>query len=101
MGAGEACGTAADHGNSLARRVGAGEGMFLFSHQFIGGVALQHSDLDGLALRFLADTDFLAEGLSRADAGAHAAQYVLVKNCFGGVLRMARGNLADEEGNID
>ena len=79
VGAGEPCRAGADHGDALARRRGAGEGLRAARHQRVGGEALQPADLDRLALGGLAHAGLLAEGFRRADAGAHAAEDVLAR----------------------
>ena len=66
----------ADHGDALAGRRGAREGLLAALHQVVGGVALQHADLHRLVLGEVADAGLLAQRLGRADAGAHAAQDV-------------------------
>ena len=87
---GEASGAAADDGHLLSGRGLARVGMLVLLDQRVGGVALQLADLDRLALRRLAHAGFFAQGFSRADAGAHAAQDVLVENRLGGILRACR-----------
>ena len=70
-------------------------------HRRIGREALQQADLNRLALRFLAHAGFLAQRLGRADTGAHAAQNVLVEDRLRRSRRVAGGDLADEQGDID
>ncbi len=80
MGAGEAGRAGADDRHLLAGLGAAAEELRALPHRRIGGVALQHADLDRLAFRRLAHAGFFAQLLGRADAGAHAAQDVLLEN---------------------
>ena len=82
-------------GGALAVELAAG------GEQRIGGVALQAADLDRLALGDLADADLLAQGLGRADPGAHAAHDVGIEDGLGGAERVAGGDLADEQRDVD
>ncbi len=67
----------------------------------IGGIALQFADPDRLALGDLAHADLLAQRLGRADAGAHAAEDVLLKNRARGTGGIVGEDLADEERDVD
>ncbi len=98
--AGEACGAGADDRDTLAGPGRAGEGVAL-RHRGIGGKALQAADLDRLALGRLAHAGLFAQGFGRADAGAHAAEDVLLPDRLRGSLCRAGGDLADEEGDVD
>jgi hypothetical protein len=75
--------------------------MHALRHQRVGGVALQPADLDRLALGRLAHAGLLAQRLGRADAGAHAAEDVLVEDRLGRRLGRAGRDLADEERDVD
>ena len=87
--------------NALAGRGAAGEGMPALPHQGIGGKALKAADFHRLAFGGFAHAGFFAQLFCRADAGAHAAQDVLLKDRARRRLGRARGDLADEERNVD
>ena len=89
------------HGHRFPRRPGAGKGMDALGHQRIGGKPLQAANLDRLALGGFAHAGLFAQGLGRADAGAHAAEDVLGKDRLGRRLGRAGGDLADEQRNVD
>ena len=91
----------ADHGDLLAGRCGALVELLVLAHRDIGGVALQPADLHRLAFGDLAHADLFAQRLGRADAGAHAAQDVLVENGLGRAERIAGRDLADEQRDVD
>src|SRR5690606_34173718 len=65
------------------------------------GVALQPADLHRLAFRRLAHASLLAQRLGRADAGAHAAEDVLVEDGARRAERIAGRDLADEQRDVD
>ena len=79
MGAGEAGRPAADDGDAFSGERGARERLAAGLDHHVGGVALQFADPDRLALGDLAHADLLAQRLGRADAGAHAAEDVLLR----------------------
>ena len=91
----------ADHGDLPAGRLGTLVELLALLHRDVGGVALQPADLHRLALGDLAHADLLAQRLGRADARAHAAQDVLVEDGLGRAQRIAGGNLADEQRDVD
>ena len=91
----------ADHGDLPAGRRGALVELLALAHRDVGGVALQPADLHRLALGDLAHAGFLAQRLGRADAGAHAAQNVLVEDGLGRAERIAGRDLADEQRDVD
>ena len=62
---------------------------------------MQSADFHGLLLGQFADTGFLAQGLSRTDAGAHAAENIAVKDGLGSGFRRACGDLTDEKRDVD
>ena len=101
VGGREAGGARADNGDALAGRGCAGEELLVLGHRDVGGVALEHADLDRLALGCLAHAGLFAQLLGRADAGAHAAQDVLLENGFGGPERIVGQDLADEHRDVD
>ena len=90
-----------DDRNLFAGRLGALIELLSLLHRHIGGVALQTADLHRLAFRRLAHAGLLAQRLGRADAGAHAAEDILVEDGLGGAERIAGGDLADEQRNVD
>jgi hypothetical protein len=98
---GKAGRTSADNGDLPAGRCGALVELLVLAHGDIGGVALQAADLHRLAFGDLAHADFLAQGLGRAHAGAHAAKNILVEDSLGRPQRIAGGNLADEQRDVD
>ena len=69
--------------------------------QMVGGIALKLADLDRLALGHFAHTGLFTKLFGRTNAGAHAAHDILAQDRFGGGIRCARGDLPDEERNID
>ena len=89
------------HGHGFARRLGALEGMHTLGHHRVGGKALQAADFHRLALGCLTHAGLFAQLFCRANAGAHAAQNVLIKDRLGRRLGRAGGDLADEQGNVD
>ncbi len=101
MGAGEPGGPGPDDRDALSGRRGAPVGIFARRHHCVGGVALQKADLHRLAFRRLAHASFLAQRFGRADARAHSAHDVGVENGLGGPERIIRGDLANEQGNVD
>ena len=101
MRGGEPGRSGADHGDLPARRLGALVELLARRHRRVGGVALQAADLHRLALRRLAHAGLLAQRLGRADAGAHAAQDILVEDGLGRADRIAGRDLADEQRNVD
>ena len=101
VGAGQSRRTGADDRDALAGRRGAAERRLAGRHLRVDRVALQQADSHRLALGRLAHAGFLAQGLGRADARAHAAHDVGVENRFGGAERVAGGDLANEERNVD
>ena len=98
---GEARGSGTHHGDLLAGGLGARIGLGGISHEGIRGIALQQPDLNRLALGIVAHAGFLAQRFGRADAGAHAAEDVLVENRHSRRFRMSRLNLTDEHRNVD
>ena len=101
VGAGQSRRAGADDGDALAGRLGAAERRLAGRHLRVDGVALQQADPHRLALGRLAHAGFLAQGLGRADARAHAAHDVGGENRLGGAERIAGGDLADEQRNVD
>ena len=91
----------AHDGHALACLGRAAKGMHTRRHHPVGGVALQSPDLDRFALGRLAHTGLFAKRFGRADARAHAAQNILVEDRLGRRLRGARGDLADEQRDVD
>ena len=87
--------------DTLVRRGCALKRMGVLRHQPVGGIALQASDFDRLALGDLAHADLFAQGFGRTDTGAHAAEDVLIEyrlcRCFG----CARRDLANEQRDVD
>ena len=77
------------------------EGLLALGHRVIGGKALQAANLDRLAFGSFADTGLFAQGLGRADPGAHAAKDVLRPDRLGRSIRGTGRDLADEQGNVD
>ncbi len=75
--------------------------LLVLCHRHVGSVALQAADLHRLALGDLTHADLLAQGLGRADAGAHATKNVLVEDGFRRTQRIAGGNLPDEQRDVD
>jgi len=90
-----------DDGHAPSGRLGMPEGLLAGAHHHVGRIALQPADLDGLALGGGAHTGFLAQGLGRAHAGAHAAQDILRKDGLSSPLGIAGHDLADEQRNVD
>ena len=101
MRAGNAGGPGAGDRHHLAGGLGALIGLRGLGHEGIRRVALQQTDLHRLALGLHAHAGFLAQRLGRADAGAHAAEDVLVENGLGRRLRMPGLDLADEHRDVD
>ena len=101
VGAGESRRPRADDRRPLAGRRRAGEGRAAGLDHRVGGVALQEPDSDRLAFGGLAHAGLLAQGLGRADAGAHAAQNVGVEDRLGRARPIVGGDLADEHRNVD
>ena len=101
MRTGEARGPRADDRHVFARLGAAREKLHSRIHRCVCRVALQHADLDRLALGRLAHAGFFAELLGGADAGAHAAQDVLLEDRLRRAQRIVRQDLADEEGDVD
>ena len=75
--------------------------MALLGHQRIGGIALQAADFDRFAFGGFAHAGLFAQILGRADAGAHAAEDVLIKDCFRRSIWCAGADLADEQRDVD
>jgi hypothetical protein len=84
-----------------AGRSAAAEQLSAGREQAVGGEALQEADLDRLALGRLAHAGLFAQGLGRADPGAHAAHDVGVQDGPRRPERIAGGDLAHEEGDVD
>ena len=81
---------------------GAGEELGLGTfHERIDRMALQPADGDGLALLRGAHAGLLAQGLGRADAGAHAAQRVGFENGAGRTAQVAVGYPSNKGGHVD
>lgn len=70
-------------------------------HQRIGGIALQLTYLDRLALRDLPHAGLLAKRFGGAHSSAHSSKYVLGKNRFRRRFRSPRCDLADEQRDVD
>ena len=88
-------------GDAPAGRRGAGERGLAGLHLRVDGVALQQADANRLALRRLAHARLFAQRLGRADARAHAAHDVGLENRARRAERIAGGDLADEQGDVD
>ncbi len=101
VGAGEARRPRPDHRDTFARGRGPPEGMLVPRHERVGGMTLQLPDLDRLALGLHAHAGLFAERLGRADAGAHAAQDVLVEDRLRRRLGHPGRDLADEQRDVD
>ena len=101
MGTGETGRAGADNGDALAARLGALEGLDLAVHQPVGGVALEQADLHRPFLLGTAYAGLLTENLRRADAGATAAENILLEDAHGRTLQVAGGDAADEARNVD
>ena len=99
--AGEPRRPGADDGDALARRRGALEGLLAMLHEMVGGVALQHADLDRLVLGEVPHAGLLAERFHRADARAHAAQDVGGEDRLRSPVGIVRLDLADEQRDVD
>ncbi len=105
VGAGKAGRPGADDGDMLATGGGARKGLPATGrsvhHQIVRGMALQQPDLYRLAFRRQAHAGLFAQGLGRADAGAHAAHNVLGKDRLRRAARIVRRDLPDEQGDVD
>ena len=99
--AGEARGAGADDADGFAGGSGAVERVPVMAHHPVGGEALQAPDLNRFPFRRLAHAGLFAERFGRADAGAHAPEDVLLQDRFARAIGVPRGDLADEEGDID
>ncbi len=101
VGAGEARRAGADDSDRFVGRRGRCVELAALLDGDVGRVALQPADLDRPLLRGVAHAGFLAERLGRTDAGAHAAENVLVEDGLGRTDRIAGLDLADEQRNVD
>ncbi len=101
VGAGEAGGARADHGDAFAGGCCAGEGLGAGGHLPIGCDALQGADVHRFAGFGGAHTGAFAQDFGGADAGAAAAENIGFKNRFGRTGDVAGGDAADEVGDVD
>ena len=99
--AGEARGAGADDGHFFSSRRAALVRRFARLDQRVGGVALQLPDHHRLAFGLLPDAGLLAKRLSRAYASAYAAQDICVEDRFRCADAVSRGDLTDEQRNVD
>ena len=101
VGAGEPRRARPDDGDPPPARRGPGEGLMPRRHQGVHGKPLQHADADRPALAAVAHADLLAQGLGRADPGAHSAHDVPGKDRRRRPLHVAGGDPADEKRHVD
>ncbi len=101
MGAGKARRSGADDGDRLAGARRALVELPVLLHRDVGGVALQAADLHRALLGGVAHAGLFAQRLGGTDAGAHAAEDVLVEDGLRRAERIARRDLADEQRNVD
>lgn len=101
MGGGKAGRAGADHGDALAAPGCARIELLALFHGDVGGVTLQPADLHGRCSAVLRTQGLLAQRFGGTDAGAHAAENVLVEDGVGGADRIAGRDLADEQRNVD
>jgi hypothetical protein len=70
-------------------------------HQFVSGKALQATNLNRFTFGEFTHAGLFTQDFGRANAGAHAAKDVLVKDRLGRSFRGASANLANEQRDID
>ncbi|ENN89851.1 hypothetical protein RHSP_80435 [Rhizobium freirei PRF 81] len=101
MGTGKTGGAGADDGDLLAGGFGTRIELLVFGHGRIGRIALQPTDFHRALFGRVAHASLLAELFGGTDAGAHAAEDVLVEDRLGRADRIARRDLANEHRNVD
>ncbi len=99
--AGKSRRSSADHRHPPARARTLCENLLAGIEHHVRRMALQPSDLHGLAFRDFANAHLLAQGLRRAHPPAHAAHDVGGENGLGRADRIPGGDLPDEQGNVD
>ena len=95
------CRTCPHDRDPFARRCCAFKRVHPLGLQMVRGIALKLADLDRLALSHFTHTGLFTQLFGRTNAGTHAAHDILAQDRFGGSIRCARGDLPDEERNID
>ena len=97
----EAGRSGADDRDALAGRRPTDKGLLPRRHLRIDRVTLKQADANRLALGVLAHARLLAQRFGRTDPRAHPAHDVGFQNCARRAERVVRGDLADEERNVD
>ena len=101
VGAGQAGRPGTDDGHPLAGGGCPGERLDAALEEPVGGVALEHADLDRLALLRRAHAGPLAQDLGRADPGAGAAHDVGLEDGERRTLDVVGLDAADEARDVD